>query len=104
MKIYNNNPAFGDGGPFEAESFEALADEVEDLFNDAAREEYEALVMDSPGEEFIPSRESYEASARERLRKEFIDGLTVVHLCPDCGQEYHEDASERGHADGCPLR
>lgn len=104
MLIYNNNPGFGDCGPFEAKSFEALADEMASTFAEWAHDEWVQFVSDGPSVEFVPECPKYEASAADRMRGEFITGLTRVLTCEVCGQEYHADAPERGHADDCQAR
>jgi len=38
MKIRNTNSGYGDAGPFEAVSFEALADEMTSLFHEWAHD------------------------------------------------------------------
>ena len=66
MKIYNNNDAYGDCGPFEAESFEALADEMRDLF------------IEWSEAEAVQSDDENQHSIFKRMRRDFIEGLTEV--------------------------
>ena len=94
MRIYNNNPAFGHCGPFEAKSFEALADEMTSTFKEWAYEDYG---IEADVGEWLAER-------IESMRREFIEGLAEVLHCDECGQDYHADAPERGHADGCSMR
>ena len=104
MKIYNNNPAFGDCGPFDSEAptfrlacFE-LANEMQPNFETFAdAQEY----SEDDTEEEI---KSYRREHIAMQRRTFIDGLTQIIHCDECGQDYHEDAPERGHADGCSKR
>jgi hypothetical protein len=122
MRIYNNNPAFGDCGPWdiEAETFEAacesLADEMSEFFANAAREtadEHDYL-QEIPTLDIDPSEEvdsTYEAVRAgvidekiECLRTEFIAGLTQILRCDECGEDCHADAPERGHAVDCSQR
>lgn len=76
MKIYNNNSAFGDGGPFEAESFESLADEMADMFYNDAVEEF-AMELYENAEDCFDQDAWLETRVAE-LRAEFIAGLTEV--------------------------
>ena len=67
MKFYrNNNNAYGEPGPHEAEDEYDLADQYEDLFDTWAEEEDEKGHDDRIG------------TIVERLRKEFIEGLEEV--------------------------
>jgi len=72
MKIYNNNDLFGMPGPFEAESFEALADEMTPTFEAWAEEEWgnddddERHMCDA-----VPPRVA-------TMRAEFLKGLEEV--------------------------
>ena len=70
MKLfYNSNDAFGEPGPFEAESAEALADEMEETFKDWARSEWENDFATTEGKhQFVPRRV-------QEMRREFIAGL-----------------------------
>ena len=70
MKIYNNNPAYGDGGPHEAESFEALANEMQPNFEEWARDEENQA--EHPDE--LDSR----VERIESMRAEFVAGLVEV--------------------------
>jgi len=71
MRIYNNKPEFGDAGPHEAESFEALADEMQPNFEEWARdEENQAEYPD----ELSPRWERIAA-----MRREFLAGLVEVN-------------------------
>ncbi len=95
MRLYNNNSAFGDGGPFDFDgddfdaACEAFADEMADNFRTWAAEyadtyEYpEIPTLDiDPYEE---NKEAYEAVRAQviarkidSMRAEFIAGLTEV--------------------------
>ncbi|MDD5542817.1 MAG: hypothetical protein PHX83_06550 [Acidobacteriia bacterium] len=105
MKIYNNNPAFGDCGPFEseAETFESacekLADEIRPSFELWARERLDVLEQDSG--ETVGDVEQWISDDISEMRDKFIAGLAEVRHCDECGKDYHEDAPELGHADGC---
>jgi hypothetical protein len=122
MRLYNNNPAFGDCGPWdiEAETFEAtrelLAREMGEFFANAAREaadEHDYL-QEIPTLDIDPSEETdsiYKAvragvidETIECLCAEFVAGLTQILHCDECGEDYHADAPERGHADDCSRR
>ena len=61
-KYYNNNERYGDAGPFEAESREALADEMMPTFELWARE----------------AAARGEAASVAKMREEFITGLDEV--------------------------
>jgi len=70
MKLfYNNNDLYGDAGPHEAESKEALADEYEGMFREWARE------VENEADTSLPFDEDAEV---DRMRKEFIAGLEEV--------------------------
>ena len=95
MRIYNNNPAFGDEGPHEATSFEALADEMQPSFEEWADEE-EARDTRGDWEDPLAPREERIA----QMRREFIAGLTEVYtLAMTDGQN---DQTEEVHADQIP--
>ncbi len=64
MMIYNNNPFYGFGGPFEASSFEALADAMQPNFEEWANDgEYADMEYNE---------------AVNFMRREFIQGLEEV--------------------------
>ena len=73
-KFYNTNERYGDSGPFEAESKDALADEMSDKFVEWATDEYTMLAWtgnigdDVEMDDFIRERTS-------EMRTEFITGL-----------------------------
>lgn len=73
MKIYNNNPDFGDAGPHEAESFEALADEMIENFREWAIDEW---LENSDGTQSVT--DTALAPIVARLQTEFIAGLNEV--------------------------
>jgi len=74
MKLfYNNNDAYGDGGPYEAESKEALADEVKETFEEFAKQ----LWFSSDTETDLEKSEFMEIKIA-RMREEFISGLDEV--------------------------
>lgn len=109
MKIYNNNPNFGAAGPFEidAPTFlmarSELANGMQKNFRMWAKEQedrHAADVMFNPGLPEFMSREKRIAE----MRREFLKGITEVLRCDKCGQDYHADAPERGHAVGCDRR
>ena len=70
-KFYNNNERYGDCGPFQAETREALADEMADTFEQWANEEYDRNEEQGNGEEF-------KKQAIAKMRSEFISGLDEV--------------------------
>jgi len=72
MRVYNNNDEYGDCGPFDTESFEALADEMRPTFEMYA-DDWEDGEVETPHPD-IMDREDYMA----HLRREFIAGLTEV--------------------------
>ncbi|RLC85442.1 MAG: hypothetical protein DRJ03_11700 [Chloroflexi bacterium] len=72
--IINNNPAYGDMGPYKAESFEALADEMEPVLKDWANESGSKTVED--------------------MRAEFIRGLTEIVLCLYCDMWIEKEISD----------
>jgi hypothetical protein len=81
MKIYNNNPAFGDCGPFDIDAptfrlaCHMLANEMQSSFKTWAEEQGEVEV-----ENGIPY-EHVERSHDERIaemRREFLKGLTEM--------------------------
>jgi hypothetical protein len=74
MQIYNNNPAFGDTGPFDAESFGALADEMESTFRTWAAEKW----LEAPESETGASKYSFVERTVTLMRREFIAGLQRV--------------------------
>jgi len=81
MKIYNNNPAFGDCGPFEsdADTFEQareqFADEMQSSFEAWADEIVEHGHLGEPGDF---TRYSTRDEAIVGMRAEFIKGLSEV--------------------------
>jgi hypothetical protein len=79
MKIYNNNPAFGDCGPFDIDAptfrlacFE-LANEMQSSFKMWAREHLDATEGPLP---VTPAQ--YICADIARMRREFLKGLTEV--------------------------
>lgn len=80
MKIYNNNSAFGDGGPFDFDGSDfdaacgAFADEMEDCFYTLASEAWEADDNIDPGTD----EDEWLVARVEEMRAEFIAGLTEV--------------------------
>lgn len=85
MKIYNNNPAFGDCGPFDCESDDfdlecrRLADEMAFAFSEWARDEFEQLIENTDPEDLPEENEDeYLHEAIAKMRAEFIHGLTEV--------------------------
>jgi hypothetical protein len=102
-KIYSNNPAFGDGGPFaiDAATFgaacELLAAEMTPTFAEWARDQHCDASAEVDGSQWTV------AQYAEQIRREFIAGLTQILHCDECGQDYHEDAPERGHASDCTI-
>jgi len=74
MKLfYNNNDAYGDSGPYEAESKEALADEVRETFEEFAKQ----LWFSDDTETDLEKSEFMEIEIA-RMREEFISGLDEV--------------------------
>lgn len=75
MKIYNTNDAFGHAGPFEAESFEALADEMMPTIKTWAEEKLDRFDdAVAHGEADADDRPQL-SDIIDRIRDEFIDGL-----------------------------
>lgn len=72
MKIYNNNPKFGDIGPFEAESYDSLANDLDDMFKGMAENTIAQWQYDEQDFEDMPTKEQI----FKELRSEFISGLT----------------------------
>ena len=109
MKVYNNNPAFGDCGPFEidAPTFRLacfqLANEMQSNFKMWAKEQEDRHAVDVMFNPGLPEFMSREKRIAE-MRREFLKGLTEVIRCDECGQEYHADAPERGHTNDCKKR
>ena len=75
MKIRNNNPGYGDAGPFEAASFEALADEMTSLFHDWANDHL-TEELDRGFE--VHDEAAYIAERIAEMRAELIAGLEEV--------------------------
>lgn len=101
IRIYNNNPAFGDGGPFEFEAAtfddacDALVGEMESTFQEWAWDASQAAdATPDNTDDWIYKRV-------HEMREEFRRGLTEVRRCSLCGRDYNLDAPERGHADDC---
>ena len=70
MRYYNTNEKYGEPGPFEAESKEALADEMMDTFK---RWSFEKILKDD-----LPCLVSFEDAEFKyihEMRTEFIAGL-----------------------------
>lgn len=87
MKLYyNNNDLYGEAGPHEAESMDALANEYQETFKQWAQEE-DDRGRDERIEEII-----------QRLRQEFIDGLEEVFLVN--AYQIIEDIDEASLEDG----
>lgn len=72
MKIRNTNPLYGDAGPFECQSKEAMADEMKDHFLNWARERYDMIPDPGVGRVVFVHKEVL------RMTQEFIAGLEVV--------------------------
>lgn len=73
MRIYNNDPSFGDCGPFECPSFEALADLMQSKFETWAREHLDTTLGPLP---VTPAQ--YIAQDVQGMRERFLAGLTQV--------------------------
>lgn len=94
MKIVNNNEKFGEAGPFEAESFVSLADEMSANFEYWAKElcssEYSLGDWDDLKDKLIA-----------KIRDEFIAGLERVppraigEIFRDCPQKPYASNEER---------
>lgn len=76
MLIYNNNPEFGFEGPFDSESFETLADEMETFFYDWVQQKWERYQDEMYQDEI--SKEEFFAESIADMRKKFISGLEDV--------------------------
>lgn len=80
MKIYNNNPEFGDGGPFEFDgddfdaACEAFADEMTDAFRTWARVSLNSIQE----QDEIADDAAFEAAEIESMRDAFIAGLSEI--------------------------
>ena len=109
MKIYNNNPNFGSCGPFESEAPTFLmacsefANEMQKNFKTWAKEQEDRHAADAMFNPGLPEFMSREKRIAE-MRREFLKGLTEILHCDKCGQDYHADAPERGHAVDCDQR
>lgn len=75
IKFYNNNDLYGYCGPFEAESKEALADEMKPSFDEWADNVWNSSRID---EDDI-SEEEWKKSYIEEMRAEFITGLEAQY-------------------------
>jgi len=81
LKIYNNNPGFGDCGPWDSEAPTFLiacsefATEMQSNFEIWAREMYDDAIEKGVG---IESRATYLCETVQGLRRKFIAGLTEV--------------------------
>jgi hypothetical protein len=76
MKIRNTKPEFGDCGPFEADSFEALADEMTERFLLWADEVFDEC--NDPDLGIDVDRDAWVDGYTARLRDDFIRGLEEV--------------------------
>ena len=75
MKIQNNNESFGYAGPFEAESFDSLADEMMPTFKIWANEDIDKFRDAAFHGEADPADEPGLDELIHEMRDEFIDGL-----------------------------
>ena len=90
----NTNDAYGDSGPFQAASREALADEMDEVFQEAALDAYDALVQEDP--DCFESEEIYVAHKHKQYRVEFLAGLEEVRYfraSDTCADAYFEAPS-----------
>lgn len=84
MKIENTNERFGNAGPFEAESIDALVADYRQPGNSLCTWAAEAWMSDSSGETgkhpALPgeTREQYIERIADELAEEFRDGLEIV--------------------------
>lgn len=78
MKIKNNNERYGWSGPFEAESFESLADEMAPIFKTWADEEIDKHRDRVFHGEADPDDEPSLDELIHEMREEFIDGLEEI--------------------------
>ena len=69
MFFYNENPIFGEGGPFEAKSKNEVADEIIPQIRDWAEAEWFSDDNDVPKNEFVNQR-------ADEMRSEFMESLT----------------------------
>lgn len=77
MKFYNTNDAYGQEGPFEADSKEELAAIMEDQIRGWA---YEKLMQELGFEDNDPDYDDeLVETLAEEMRAEFIDGLRAVY-------------------------
>lgn len=76
ITVFNNNPAYGYKGPYEVESFEDLADEMENCFVTWACEHVLQLEGDDAPKSGVEENE-FIVREMARMRAEFIKGLEV---------------------------
>lgn len=76
---YNSKEEFGEPGPFEAESKESFADEMENNFRQWAYEAWYRL-EDWERADYNGTYNDFIRNASEKMRKNFINGLECVLL------------------------
>ncbi len=74
MKIKNTNSAYGNSGPFEADSFEDLADSMTHNFTQWANESFDNNDDNCPE----VTREKYVPVKIQVMRDDFIEGLEEI--------------------------
>jgi hypothetical protein len=81
VKIYNNNPDYGDEGPFEFDgdnfetACEAFADEMKGKLHNEAVEDWAMMIeMDEDADDCL-TQDEWLAERVAELREEFIEGL-----------------------------
>lgn len=85
MKFYNTNARYGDAGPHESDSKEALADKMMELINGLAYEEFDDIVVLMGEDEYNDwmdgrSNDQVISEIAQRMRSEFVAGLEIVNL------------------------
>lgn len=77
-KYYNPLPEFGDCGPLEAPSREHLADELDELLQQWAEDNYREFCYDSRFSGLATDDQTAIAEVKSALRQEFLDNLEEV--------------------------
>ena len=81
MRIYNTNEKYGFAGPFEAESFDTLADGMMPTLREWAQDEIDRYRDQVYHGEADPGNEPDINSTIDILREEFIAGLEEAPEC-----------------------
>jgi hypothetical protein len=77
IKFYNTNDLYGDAGPFDAESKDAIADEMQDEFEGLAIDERNKIT----NSEIMTDEEAdaFDAKMISEMREEFVNGLVAQY-------------------------